>query len=350
MMVFISQFIATQCRVVGATLLEIGLHIMLKEIRQAVPAQDYEGLSRLMSTFRPEPFSVDELIKTDKDRQEGGFIERHVAVSDAEEIVGYGGIERAAHWKEGSFYIWVLVREDHRQQAIGSQIATLIMERAKKAGAAELVSDLKDNDTVSLHFAEKHGFTKRNYIFESVIDLSTFDLTPFETLLSEMTAQGVEIKSLSEIGSTEANQHRLYEVNFAVVKDIPGSTDEYLSWEDFQMKVIGSEWFDPETQLLAFVDGVPAGIHALRYKDDTNSMYNLVTGVLPDYRGRRIAQALKLKGILLAKERGAAYIRTQNHADNASMLAVNKKLGFKPEVGYYDVVKLLGETVADVTE
>ncbi len=55
---------------------------------------------------------------------------------------------------------------------------------------------------------------------------------------------------------------------------------------------------------------------------------NAITGVLREYRGRKIGLALKLLGIEFAKSRGAKELRTQNHGTNAPMLAINKRLGY----------------------
>lgn len=72
-------------------------------------------------------------------------------------------------------------------------------------------------------------------------------------------------------------------------------------------------------------------------------MFTLLTGVAPEYRGRKIAQALKLIAILHGKGLGADSIRTQNDSINAPMLAINRKLGFVREdgLGHYGLVKEL---------
>jgi GNAT superfamily N-acetyltransferase len=53
--------------------------------------------------------------------------------------------------------------------------------------------------------------------------------------------------------------------------------------------------------------------------------------VLPAYQGRGIATALKARQISLHKQREKAkpgIIETENHGQNAAMLAVNRKLGY----------------------
>ena len=54
-----------------------------------------------------------------------------------------------------------------------------------------------------------------------------------------------------------------------------------------------------------------------------------------------VAQALKLQTILLAKREGVRYERTNNDSQNAPMLAVNRKLGYKPEPGIYHLLRTL---------
>ncbi len=65
----------------------------------------------------------------------------------------------------------------------------------------------------------------------------------------------------------------------------------------------------------------------------------MITGVERAYRGRHIALALKLLGIRYAKARGALTIRTNNDSQNVPMLAVNRKLGYRPEPGIYRLIR-----------
>jgi GNAT superfamily N-acetyltransferase len=53
------------------------------------------------------------------------------------------------------------------------------------------------------------------------------------------------------------------------------------------------------------------------------------TGTHPDWRGRGIATALKVRCLQEAKRRGLGRMETENHEDNAAMLAINRKLGFQ---------------------
>jgi GNAT superfamily N-acetyltransferase len=66
------------------------------------------------------------------------------------------------------------------------------------------------------------------------------------------------------------------------------------------------------------------------------------TVVRPDYRGRGIAQAVKVHTAMYAKSRGMRFIRTFNDSDNSPMLAVNRKIGFVKKAEWITFEKGLG--------
>src|SRR5207245_4943489 len=70
------------------------------------------------------------------------------------------------------------------------------------------------------------------------------------------------------------------------------------------------------------------------------------TGVIREYRGRGIATALKLRVIDFGKKNGYRIIKTWNDSVNASMLAINNKLGFKRQVGWILMEKISGQNPA----
>ncbi len=113
-----------------------------------------------------------------------------------------------------------------------------------------------------------------------------------------------------------------------------------MTYDEFVENVIGASWFRPEGQIFAS-DGDPAkstewiGLAGVRLLPEKRGAYNLMTGVLRSYRGRKIAQALKLLAIRYAKAQGAIYIRTTNDSLNVPMLAINDKLGYQRQPGKF---------------
>lgn len=84
------------------------------------------------------------------------------------------------------------------------------------------------------------------------------------------------------------------------------------------------------------------GVVTLKQNEQTQAMYHEYTGVLREYRGRRIALALKMLGVQTALACGVPYLRTHNDSMNGPMLRVNRDLiGFRAESGHYKMVREL---------
>jgi RimJ/RimL family protein N-acetyltransferase len=148
-----------------------------------------------------------------------------------------------------------------------------------------------------------------------------------------LEAQGARFFSLADVGDTEEARRAAYEINRRAALDIPGRIHSFASFEEWRRFVCGASWYRPEGQILAALGETWVGLSAVGYFAESNSMYNMITGVDRPYRGRGLALALKLRTIRLARRYGAAYIRTHNDSENAPMLALNRKLGYQPEPG-----------------
>jgi GNAT superfamily N-acetyltransferase len=155
--------------------------------------------------------------------------------------------------------------------------------------------------------------------------------------LARVHAEGFRFFSLAEAGVTDENKHKLYEVNRDAALDDPGNSGSFSDFYAFSKNVFDASWFRADTQILASLADRWVGLSAIGLYPEEGYAYNAFTGILRDYRDRGLAQALKLQTILLAKKEGARYIRTHNDSHNAPMLAINRKLGYQPEPGIYQV-------------
>ena len=198
---------------------------------------------------------------------------------------------------------------------------------------------MRDNDPGSLRFAERYGFQKRRHIFESRLTLATFDTGRFAGARERAEASGVRFFSLADLGDSEEAQRRLHAINAAWSHDVPGREGDFMPFEQFRKTVCSASWYRPDGQIVAAAGDTWVGMAAVGYFANTNSMYNMFTGVDPAWRGRGIALALKLLAIDCARRYGADYITTNNDSENAPMLAVNRKLGYQPEPGFYQMLR-----------
>lgn len=309
-------------------------------IREAVEG-DFARVAELISATQPEPVTAADLLEWER-RVLAGQIRRRFVGGDADgQIASYGVVQHNSAMGQGRFYLWVTVDAGRRRRGLGAQIYDNALSFAVAQGAETLESEVREDDTDGLPFARQRGFAIVRHIFESAIDLATFDEKPFDGLLGAVQAGGIRFLSLADVAMDPGYFRQLYDVNYRAVADDPGTTGGYVSFEDFQQILLTASWFDPAGQIMAIdaVSGAVIGLAAVGFFQHTNRAYNLITGVDRPYRGRKIAQALKLLTIRHAKTRAAEAIVTDNDSQNAPMLAINRKLGYVPRPGIYRLLR-----------
>ena len=297
---------------------------------------DARDIARLYNSTTAETVTTQAIIDWWMPR-EGEIRVTMLARDEDGTAVGYWDINREAYMKPGYFRMKVVVAPESRGHRLGTQMYQDALRVAREHGATHLEGYIRETDELSLNFAKRRGFTVEHHAFESTLDLTQFDEHHFDDLMRRVHQEGFHFFSLAEAGVTEENKHRLYEVNRASGLDNPGNDRTFPDYYAFSKNVFEASWFRADTQILAAHAEQWVGLSAIGIYPDDNHAYNAFTGVLREYRGHGLAQALKLQTILLAKREGVRFIRTDNDSNNAPMLAVNRKLGYKPEPGFYQV-------------
>ena len=177
---------------------------------------------------------------------------------------------------------------------------------ARENGATHLESKVFETDTASLQFAEARGFKILHHSFNSSLDLTSFDEHRFDPLMDRLHSEGFRFFSLAEAGLTGENKRKLYEVNRTSALDNPGNDQDLSGFlrlfkECFRSILVSSGYADHRLHGDRWV-----GLSALAIYPEEKYASNAFTGVLREYRGRGLAQALKLQTILLARQEGHA--------------------------------------------
>jgi len=298
---------------------------------------DAADMARIYSHTIPEPISEATAREWWMPR-EGEFRVTTLAFDDKGKAIGYWDVDHETWMPPGHFWFKIVVAPEVRGQGLGSQMYEDALCIARAQGAVQLDSTIRDDDPVAKHFTEEHGFKTQSHLFESTLELASFDEHRFDDLLARVRADGFRFFSLAEAGVTDENKHKLYDVNRASSLDDPGSTGSFPDFYAFSKNVFEASWFRADAQILAAKGDNWMGLSAISIYKEDNHAYNAITGVLREYRGHGVAQALKLQTILLAKREGVRYIRTHNDSRNGPMLAINRKLGYKPEPGVYRIL------------
>lgn len=305
-------------------------------MRDSTPS-DAQAVTDIINRDLPEPLGVDQVRErltapSDSSRNEW----RLVAEADDGQVVGYGHALRDEWTEPGLFWTNIAVAHAVRHQGIGSTIHNALLDWVRPRDATSMMATVYEHLPQSVRFAERHGYQIERHIFESTLDLGAFDERPLLSALDAARAAGIRFATMTDVGDTEEARRKLWEVESITVRDIPGFAGSTVRpFESFNEQVCGAPGYRPDCQIVAQDGAVWVGLARLDLTEATEAMYNAITGVLPACRGRGIALALKLLAIRAAQRYGVRYLRTNNDAENAPMLAVNRKLGYRPEPGYY---------------
>ncbi len=166
---------------------------------------------------------------------------------------------------------------------------------------------------------------KRTFIKLS-FDLRRFDEQQYVFRLDQCQKQGIKFASLEQLGDTEENLRRVYELNKLCAKDIPGR-GEFFTYEEFCERRYGAH-YDPAGVIIALIGDNWIGMSATSHHSEKGFCFNEMTGVIQAYRRRGVALALKLLGIRFAKGTGVQKVFTIQDKENTSAISMNRKLGY----------------------
>jgi GNAT superfamily N-acetyltransferase len=312
---------------------------MEANVRPLDVEKDFPRVAELMTRVETKPVTVEILQDREKKWSEQDLRHRLVATDADGNIIAYAQAHHRDYEKPGYFRLWVIVEPLHSRQGLGSRLTAELEAFANQHEATRLSVTLRDNDRAAQGFAERRGFRTERHIFESALELTAFDPAPFAGIREEVEASGLHFFSFADTDGSEAAQRKLYDLNTITGYDQPGGEDEPARpFEQFAKDVFGGYWFRPDGQIFAAEGEHWVGMAAVG-EIAPGVMYNMHTGVLREYRGRKIAQALKLLALDFCRKHQASSIRTNNDSRNAPMLAINHKLGYRPEPGWHILLK-----------
>ncbi|HYG57764.1 MAG TPA: GNAT family N-acetyltransferase [Symbiobacteriaceae bacterium] len=307
-------------------------------LRPATEA-DAPRIAEILSAIDPDPVTPEEVINWERSFPRGGTQLRLVAVDGNDRAAGWAVASHSPYGRPGKFRQWVAIDPVMRMQGVGSLLTGATEQFAREHGATLLETDVRDSEHHSISFAEHRGFRQTEHLFESLLDLSTFDDARFAGV-GEST--GLRFFTMDEAPDLEAAERKLYALSAATVPDQPGYDGiAFPPFEDWRRRVISFT----DTRLDCFwvaADGDRfVGHTRLAWRAPTRTMYTEFTGVLREYRGRHVALALKLQSVQSARRYGARFMRTNNSSRNGPMLAVNRNLGYQDQPGVFIMRKEL---------
>jgi GNAT superfamily N-acetyltransferase len=244
-------------------------------------------------------------------------------------VVGNGWAHRT-FFSEGSTTAEcsVTVRASHRRRGLGSELYERVLAHVEALGSTGLLASFPESDA-GVAFATARGFREERAEAESVLDPRTVDERP---------APDVDLRRVADVDPS-----LVYEADIAATRDMPSTEPiDEIPYEEWVEHVLDYPFFTAEGSYVAMVDGVAAAVSLLIADEASGRGANMFTGTQRDYRGRGLGLAVKLASIAWAREHGITQIATRNDETNAPMLAINRRLGYRPAGRRVEYLKELG--------
>jgi len=320
-----------------------GQRTLSLEMREFDPI-DYPRLLEIYNANYPdyarsivEWRSRDEMVDRSKYYlQRYSFLERRA-------IVGFGEVSHVTDmFHPYKFWINILVDPASQGRGIGSSVYERLTGELGRLNAIAAWAGSKEDLPRLTGFYQKRGFAEKMKAWESRLDIRTMDPARFQDYSEKVLGQGITITNLAEErGRDRDSLRKLHELVQIISADMPSPSPftpiSYEQWEAFELK---NPSLLPEGYMIAKDGPKYVGLSTVwRLDQEPKGLVQGNTGVRREYRGRGIAVALKLKVIDFARRNGYEKMKTWNASNNAPMLAVNAKLGFKRGVGWITLEK-----------
>ncbi len=316
--------------------------------RPADPESDFAQLAAWFSLIEDEPTSEAGL-RAYYEKSKERIVQR-VAMDERGELLGFYwlGCDRVLPER---LHCSLFVKPDSRRQGVGGRLFVDLERAAAAMQAKTLRFAVRDNDPDGKAFAERRGFQERAHQTAWALDLASFDDRLYLALIERLQDDGFRFTSMEELSNSVQAQRKLYALNKATGLDIPGAGGEpsWASFEDFQEYVCGADWYKPGGQKVVIDvaktgdDGPFVALSAITRFEGADYAYNLHTGVGRDYRGRKLAQAVKVTALRYARDvLLAGSVHTHHNAENLPMIAIDRKFGYVQTPGMFSLEKKVG--------
>jgi GNAT superfamily N-acetyltransferase len=269
--------------------------------------------------------------RADRSRSSQHPFQRWVAVEDGQ-VVGFGSYSSGpGAYPPGSFYINVEVLPAYQRRGIGSGLYDTVTEGVRAFDPPTLRADAFTNLPQGFAFMQKRGFREVFRETPVYLDVAAMDLQPYAGLEAKLKAEGVVIKTLSELKPDPGRDRKVYDLYWTVWADVPQEGDsftppyfdEWVGWGLNNPMLLQDAFF------VAMCGEDYIGLRELASYGDGESLLGGLLGVRPEHRNRRIGLAMQLRGIAYAKEHGYRLLKSCTAVQNTPMQALFDKLGYE---------------------
>ncbi len=324
------------------TQINLQINLTIREFNRS--DEDYAMMVAIVNRVWPDyPDTVAEWQHRDRTRAAKLKWQRYLAFLDGEPVALATYRQMLWMYHPRKFRISVNVLPEHRRQGIGTALYQHLLQELIPHDPIELMAVTREDYEESVRFLQHRGFQEVQRQWESILEVASFDPTPFAGVAEKVAAQGIQIRTVRELESDPERDRKLYELEAALDEDVPSPEPSTMpEFEEWQ-KVWDDPSLLPDGWFVAVHGDQYVGMSALWGSQASRDLYTGLTGVRRAYRRKGIATAMKLRAIAYAQATGAPRIRTWNEVNNQGMLSINERLGFVRQPASIDFVKKLRE-------
>ena len=281
-------------------------------------------LAALATALAPErPYTADEL--EHGERVYPGAV--RLLARAGGRAIGYGTVGRIYVFSPDFDGAWaeIGVVDDRRQRGIGSELYRQLSGHAAAIGKTALHVPTSEARPDAIAWLERRSFTEYERSRAVALDVLSAAVAPVDP------PPGVEITTLAERPDL---LRALHAVADATAHDIPGPDEPHTAgtFEEFVAYDVDGPQSRREAIFIALAGDEVAGYASLGFPGAYPTLaWHDMTGVMPAFRGRGIAGALKRAAVVWAAANGIDTLETENNVENAPMRAINLALGYQPQ-------------------
>jgi GNAT superfamily N-acetyltransferase len=250
---------------------------------------------------------------------------------DGRDVVGLSHAHRHAWTTEPDVaFVRTTVRADHRGRGIGSRLYAVAEQHVFRLRARRLLCSFVETPE-ALRFAEARHFTPERVAVHSVLDPAKVDLSRLDALPPRVR--------VTPVADLKARLEDVYATVAEAVLDEPTTVPE----DDFSFEQFLEELQNPlsswEGTFCTLEDDEVATFAGIVIDAESRTARNGFTGTRRDFRGRGYATLAKLASVRWLVANGYTHLWTGNDETNATMLAVNRRLGYRPALRALEVCR-----------